>query len=70
MQSIEGTFFSKLFLSFLTGMSKAAWDLRIIDDGLMENTENLAVYIQQPVNAVLGRRRKMRIRLINAEDGM
>ena len=51
-------------------MSKAAWDLRIIDDGLMENTENLAVYIQQPVNAVLGRRRKMRIRLINAEDGM
>ena len=56
--------------SFLTGMSKAAWDLRIIDDGLMENTENLAVYIQQPVNAVLGRRRKMRIRLINAEDGM
>ena len=69
MQSTEETL-PKLFCSFLTGMSKAAWDLRIIDDGLMENTENLAVYIQQPVNAVLGRRRKMRIRLINAEDGI
>ena len=52
-----------------TGMSESTWDLRILDDGLLENTESIAIYIQQPVNAVLGRRRKMRIRLINAEDG-
>ena len=50
-------------------MSESTWDLRILDDGLLENTESIAIYIQQPVNAVLGRRRKMRIRLINAEDG-
>ena len=35
----------------------------------MENTENFVVYIHQPVNAVLGKHRKLRIRLINAEDG-
>lgn len=56
-------------VQFDPGMSESTWDLRILDDGLLENTESIAIYIQQPVNAVLGRRRKMRIRLINAEDG-
>lgn len=56
-------------VQFDPGLSEATWNLRILDDSLMENTETVAVYIQQPINAVLGRRRKMRIRLINAEDG-
>ena len=50
-------------------MSKATWDIRIVDDGLIENTEQVIVYISQPVNAVLGKKRKLRIRLINAEKG-
>lgn len=56
--------------SLFPGQSEATWDVRILDDGLLENTENLVVYIHQPVNAVLGRKKKLRIRLINAEDGM
>lgn len=50
-------------------MAKASWDIQILDDGVLEDSENLVVYISDPVNAILGRKRKTRIRLINAENG-
>ena len=56
--------------TFVSGKSETTWDVRVLDDGLLESTENFVVYIHQPVNAVLGKHRKLRIRLINAEDGM
>ena len=66
---MEDTFQVTSLAFLLTGQTETTWDVRVRDDGLLENTENFVVYIHQPVNAVLGRRRKMRIRLINAEDG-
>lgn len=54
---------------FSAGMATATWDIQIVDDGVLEDSENLVVYISDPVNAILGRKRKTRIRLINAENG-
>lgn len=56
-------------VKFDPGMSTATWNIQIFDDGSQEGTENMVVYIENPVNAILGRKRKVRIRLINAENG-
>jgi len=50
-------------------MVKASWDIEILDDGILEDSENFVVYIRNPVNAILGKKVKARIRLINAENG-
>lgn len=56
-------------VQFDPGVSTATWNIQIFDDGIEENSENFVVYINEPVNALLGRKRKVRIRLINADDG-
>lgn len=56
-------------IQFDPGVSIVSWDMRIIDDTIMESTENVIVYISEPVNAILGRKRKIRIRIINTEHG-
>lgn len=50
-------------------MVKATWDVEIYDDRRQEEPEFLVVYISDPLNAILGRKRKTRIRLINAVNG-
>lgn len=55
----------KLYL----GMDLATWDIRIADDSLMENSEKFQIYLEEPINAVLGRKIKMNIHLINTENG-
>ncbi|XP_045159464.2 FRAS1-related extracellular matrix protein 1-like [Mercenaria mercenaria] len=56
-------------VQFDPGVSSVTWNIQVFDDGIEENTENFVVYINDPVNAILGRKRKIRIRLINADDG-
>ena len=51
------------------GMSRATWDITIPDDGLQENNEKFRVLLDEPVNAVLGRRVKTNVKIINAENG-
>lgn len=50
-------------------MAKASWDIQILDDGVHEDSENFVVYISNPVNAILGKKTKTRIKLINAANG-
>lgn len=54
----------------LPGVATATWNIQVFDDGIEENTETFVVYISDPINAILGRKRKVRVRLINADDGM
>ncbi|XP_062583418.1 FRAS1-related extracellular matrix protein 1-like [Saccostrea cucullata] len=56
-------------VQFNPGMNQATWDIRIAADSLMENSEKFQIYLEEPINAVLGRRTKMNIHLINAENG-
>lgn len=50
-------------------MKQATWDIQIADDGIMENGEKFQIYLEEPINAVLGRKVKMNIHIINAENG-
>lgn len=50
-------------------MAKASWDIQIIDDGVHEDLENFVVQISSPVNAILGKKTKTRVKLINADNG-
>ncbi|WAR22721.1 FREM1-like protein [Mya arenaria] len=56
-------------VQFESGVSSVSWDVRVIEDGITEGTESFVVYIQTPVNAILGKRTKTRVRLINANNG-
>ncbi|KAL4235762.1 FRAS1-related extracellular matrix protein 1 [Mactra antiquata] len=56
-------------VQFDPGLSSTTWNIQIFDDGIKENSEHFVVYISDPVNAILGKNRKLRIRLINAENG-
>lgn len=50
-------------------MKQATWDIQIADDGIMENSEKFQIFLEEPINAVLGRKVKMNIHIINAENG-
>lgn len=50
-------------------MKQATWDIQIADDGIMENGEKFQIFLEEPINAVLGRKVKMNIHIINAENG-
>ena len=45
------------------------WDLTIRDEGLEEKNEKLRLSLRDPVNTIIGDRRKMGLRIINAENG-
>ena len=55
--------------SVISGQTKATWDIEIVEDALLESSENFNIYISDPVNAIIGRKNKLRIRLINAVGG-
>lgn len=50
-------------------MKQATWDIQIVDDSIMENGEKFQIFLEEPINAVLGRKVKMNIHIINAENG-
>ncbi|XP_052685461.1 FRAS1-related extracellular matrix protein 1-like isoform X2 [Crassostrea angulata] len=56
-------------VQFNPGMKQATWDIQIADDGIMENGEKFQIFLEEPINAVLGRKVKMNIHIINAENG-
>ena len=51
------------------GESLVTWDLTIRDEGLEEKNEKLRLSLRDPVNTIIGDRRKMGLRIINAENG-
>ncbi|KAK3090222.1 hypothetical protein FSP39_010172 [Pinctada imbricata] len=56
-------------VQFNPGMTHATWDVLIPDDGIQENNEKFRILLDEPVNAVLGRKVKTNVRIINAENG-
>ncbi|XP_067678275.1 FRAS1-related extracellular matrix protein 1-like [Haliotis asinina] len=56
-------------VQFDPGKSQATWDITIKDDGIEENNEKLRLILADPINAVIGDQRKLRLRIINAEHG-
>ncbi|KAH3695332.1 FRAS1-related extracellular matrix protein 1-like [Dreissena polymorpha] len=56
-------------VQFEPGKATATWNIQILDEGPLESSENFMVIIKEPVHAILGKRRKLRVRLINAENG-
>ena len=45
------------------------WEMTIRDEGLEEKNEKLRLSLRDPVNTIIGDRRKMGLRIINAENG-
>ncbi|XP_035826441.1 FRAS1-related extracellular matrix protein 1 [Aplysia californica] len=56
-------------IQFDPGASRATWSLTIPDDGLMEPNEKLRLSLVEPINTMLGEKRKLRVVIINAENG-
>ncbi|XP_050400427.2 FRAS1-related extracellular matrix protein 1 [Patella vulgata] len=56
-------------VQFGAGQSRATWELLIKDDGLEETNEKLRLTLVDPINAIIGDTRKLRLRLINSENG-
>lgn len=46
------------------------WDLTVNDEGLEEKNEKLRLSLRDPVNTIISDKRKMGIRIINAQHGM
>lgn len=43
--------------------------MRIPDDGLLEVNEKFRIVLEEPVNAILGEKDRVTVRIINAESG-
>ncbi|GFO18835.1 fras1-related extracellular matrix protein 1 [Plakobranchus ocellatus] len=56
-------------LQFDPGKSRATWQLTIPDDNLEEPNEKLRLSLVDPVNTILGDKRKLRLLIINAQRG-
>ena len=59
-----------LYVLLLIGQAQAVWDVRIPDDGIDEINEKFRIVLREPVNAILGKRYRVTVRIINAERGM
>lgn len=51
------------------GQSRATWELSILDDGLLEPNKKLRLTLMDPVNTILGDNKKLRVVVVNAENG-
>ncbi|ESO92424.1 hypothetical protein LOTGIDRAFT_233175 [Lottia gigantea] len=56
-------------VQFGPGQSRASWDLQIKNDGLEEANEKLRLTLVEPINAIIGDNKKLRLKIINAESG-
>ncbi|XP_076440206.1 LOW QUALITY PROTEIN: FRAS1-related extracellular matrix protein 1-like [Babylonia areolata] len=56
-------------VQFDPGEAVVTWDLTIRDEGLEEKNEKLRLSLREPVNTIIGDRRKMGLRIINAVNG-
>ncbi|XP_059163073.1 FRAS1-related extracellular matrix protein 1-like [Physella acuta] len=56
-------------IRFESGTAHATWQLNIKDDGLFEPNKKLRLTLVDPVNTLLGSRKKLRILIINAING-
>ncbi|XP_071131154.1 FRAS1-related extracellular matrix protein 1-like [Mytilus edulis] len=56
-------------VQFNPGQAQAVWDVRIPDDGLLEVNEKFRIVLEEPVNAILGEKDRVTVRIINAESG-
>lgn len=56
-------------VQFDPGEAVVTWDLTVNDEGLEEKNEKLRLSLRDPVNTILGERRKLGLRIINAQQG-
>ena len=57
------------FVIVLSGVTKVAWDVSIVQDDEEEKNEKFRVMLKSPANAILGERSRVNVQIVDLRQG-